>query len=837
MFEDFAEWAITAINNAQSEARNRRHSTIGPEHILLGLIAESQGLGGVVLRRLNLTLPAAHNIAKPLMPDGRYDLPYNIPMTDGSDIWPNNILFTDAAQRALRNSVLEREQLGHISVGTQHLLLGVLKEEGIVRRILQGAKLDPARIREELMTAMGVRDPQLVSIGVGPSATNHKSPVLDECGLDLTKMAATGRIDPVIGRHKEIERTVQILGRRTKNNPVLIGEPGVGKTAIAEGLALRIANENVPESLKGKRVVSLNVGLLLAGTTARGSFEDRLKKIMDEVRQNGNIILVIDEVHTLVGAGAAGGSLDAANILKPALARGELQCIGATTLDEYRQYIEKDAALERRFQPVTIGEPSAEETIEILYGLRGQYEEHHQLHISDEALEAAARLSDRYITERFLPDKAIDLIDEAASMVRIAASKLPPGVKGQTKELTAQLKTLRTRMSELVREQNFSEAQGVLAEVKSLCQRIDAIVGSPMRWDASVTAEDIAFIVSSWTGVPVTKFTETEGEQLLHLEDSLHQRVIGQDDAVKAVSGAVRRCRAGLKAPDKPIASFMFSGPTGVGKTELSKALAAYFFGSEEFMIRLDMSEYMERHTVSKLIGAPPGYVGYDEGGTLTEAVRRRPHTVLLFDEIEKAHPDVFNIMLQILEDGRLTDSKGRTVDFKNTLIIMTSNIGSNVIVKGGGLGFEFDPDASEAQYNRIRMLVNEELKGHFRPEFLNRLDDIIVFRQLNKDEVGEIATILIAELQSRIAKQGIVLEVSEACKDHVVTEGYNPSYGARPLRRAIVNFLEDALAEFMLSEQIETGETITLDLDSQGKVKVFKGTRIHESVLSVAAC
>jgi ATP-dependent Clp protease ATP-binding subunit ClpC len=637
-------------------------------------------------------------------------------------------------------------------------------------------------------------------------------------------MAIDNKLDPVVGRAKEIERVIQILGRRTKNNPVLIGEPGVGKTAIAEGLASRIASKDIPDILEDKRVVTLDIGLLVAGTKYRGEFEERLKKIMDEIRSAGNVILVIDEVHTLIGAGAAEGAIDAANILKPALARGELQCIGATTLDEYRKHIERDAALERRFQPVMVGEPTVDETIEILYGLRDRYEAHHKLKISDEALVAAAKLSDRYISDRFLPDKAIDLMDEAGSRVRLINSQLPPAAKELDKELRQILK----EKDDAVRSQDFDRAgelrdreMEIKAEIRTIAQtKSNSASGDGV--EPVVTEEDIAHIVASWTGVPVNKLTESESEKLLHMEDTLHQRLIGQEDAVKAVSRAIRRARVGLKNPNRPIASFVFSGPTGVGKTELAKSLASYFFGSEEAMIRLDMSEYMERHTVSKLIGSPPGYVGYNEGGQLTEAVRRRPYTVVLFDEIEKAHPDVFNMLLQILEDGRLTDAKGRTVDFKNTLLILTSNIGSKVIEKGGsGIGFDFAEDANESQYNRIRSLVNEELKNYFRPEFLNRLDEIIVFRQLNKLEVTQIAEIMLKEVFGRLTEKGIVLEVTDRFKDRLITEGYSPSYGARPLRRAIMRLLEDSLAEEILSGRIKDGDTALVDVDENGIVQV----------------
>jgi ATP-dependent Clp protease ATP-binding subunit ClpC len=670
---------------------------------------------------------------------------------------------------------------------------------------------------------------ETAEVSPGGSSGRTKTPTLDEFGSNLTQMAIDNKLDPVVGRAKEIERVIQILGRRTKNNPVLIGEPGVGKTAIAEGLASRIATKDVPDILEDKRVVTLDIGLLVAGTKYRGEFEERLKKIMDEIRSAGNVILVIDEVHTLIGAGAAEGAIDAANILKPALARGELQCIGATTLDEYRKHIERDAALERRFQPVMVGEPTVDETIEILYGLRERYEQHHKLKISDEALVAAAKLSDRYISDRFLPDKAIDLVDEAGSRVRLINSQLPPAAKELDKELRQILK----EKDDAVRSQDFDKAgelrdreMEIKAEIRAIAQSKTNATGTEGE-EPVVTEEDIAHIVASWTGVPVNKLTESESEKLLHMEDTLHQRLIGQDEAVKAVSRAIRRARVGLKNPNRPIASFVFSGPTGVGKTELAKSLAAYFFGSEEAMIRLDMSEYMERHTVSKLIGSPPGYVGYNEGGQLTEAVRRRPYTVVLFDEIEKAHPDVFNMLLQILEDGRLTDAKGRTVDFKNTLLILTSNIGSKVIEKGGsGIGFEFSEDASESTYNRIRSLVNEELKQYFRPEFLNRLDEIIVFRQLSKPEVTQIAEIMLKEVFGRLTEKGITLEVTERFKDRLIQEGYSPSYGARPLRRAIMRLLEDSLAEEILSGRIKDGDTALVDVDENGIVQVSSQQR-----------
>jgi ATP-dependent Clp protease ATP-binding subunit ClpC len=806
MFERFTEKAIKVIMLAQEEARRLGHNFVGTEQILLGLIGEGTGVAAKVLKSMGVNLKDARIEVEKII--GR-----------GSGFVAVEIPFTPRAKRVLELSLEEARQLGHNYIGTEHLLLGLIREgEGVAARVLENLGVDLSKVRTQVIRMLG--ETAEVSAGGGQGRT--KTPTLDEFGSNLTQMAGEGKLDPVVGRQKEIERVIQILGRRTKNNPVLIGEPGVGKTAIAEGLAQRISTGDIPDILEEKRVVTLDIGLLVAGTKYRGEFEERLKKIMDEIRSAGNVILVIDEVHTLIGAGAAEGAIDAANILKPALARGELQCIGATTLDEYRKHIERDAALERRFQPVMVGEPSVDETIEILHGLRDRYEQHHKLRIDDEALEAAAKLSDRYISDRYLPDKAIDLIDEAGSRVRLINSQLPPAAK----ELDKELRQLLKEKDNAVRSQDFDRAgelrdreMEIKAEIRAIAQgkKVDSDDGddSPV-----VTEEDIAQIVASWTGVPVNKLTESESEKLLHMEDTLHQRLIGQDEAVKAISRAIRRARVGLKNPNRPIASFIFSGPTGVGKTELTKSLAAYFFGSEEAMIRLDMSEFMERHTVSKLIGSPPGYVGYNEGGQLTEAVRRRPYTVVLFDEIEKAHPDVFNMLLQILEDGRLTDAKGRTVDFKNTLLIMTSNIGSKVIEKGGGgLGFDFEENQAESQYNRIRSLVNEELKQYFRPEFLNRLDEIIVFRQLTKDEVKEIGDILLKEVFGRLMEQGIALEVTERFKDRLVEEGYNPSYGARPLRRAIMRLLEDTLAEEILSGRLKDGDAAKVDIDEQGKV------------------
>jgi ATP-dependent Clp protease ATP-binding subunit ClpC len=841
MFERFTEKAIKVIMLAQEEARRLGHNFVGTEQILLGLIGEGTGVAAKVLKSMSVNLKDARVEVEKII--GR-----------GSGFVAVEIPFTPRAKRVLELSLEEARQLGHNYIGTEHLLLGLIREgEGVAARVLENLGVDLAKVRTQVIRMLG-ETAEVGAGGGGGGKGSNKTPTLDEFGTNLTHLAADGKLDPVVGRQNEIERVIQILGRRTKNNPVLIGEPGVGKTAIAEGLAQRINSGDVPDILEDKRVLTLDIGLLVAGTKYRGEFEERLKKIMEEIRTAGNVILVIDEVHTLIGAGAAEGAIDAANILKPALARGELQCIGATTLDEYRKHIERDAALERRFQPVMVGEPSVTDTIEILRGLKERYEEHHRLKISDEALVAAATLGDRYISDRFLPDKAIDLVDEAGSRVRLMNSKLPAAAK----EVDKQLRQVQKQKEDAVRQQDFTKAGELRDREVELREQIRSILQSrkgeasteataesatdspQLKLDGTltigsefsdvdrspvVTEEDIANIVASWTGVPVQKLTESESVKLLNMEETLHQRLIGQDEAVKAVSRAIRRARVGLKNPNRPIASFIFSGPTGVGKTELTKALASYFFGSEEAMIRLDMSEFMERHTVSKLIGSPPGYVGFNEGGQLTEAVRRRPYTVVLFDEIEKAHPDVFNLLLQLLEDGRLTDSKGRTVDFKNTLIIMTSNIGSKVIEKGGGgLGFEFGGgDVEETQYNRIRSLVNEELKQYFRPEFLNRLDEIIVFRQLNREEVKQIAEIMLKEVFARMLEKNIALSVTDGFKERLVEEGYNPSYGARPLRRAVMRLLEDSLAEEFLSGRIGDGDAALVDVDDSKQVVIRK--------------
>ena len=817
MFEYFSDKAIKAVMLAQEEARRLGHNFVGTEQILVGLMSEGTSVAAKTLKAQGLSLREVQKEVEAIIGRGSGFLPVEIP-------------FTPRAKRIFETAMKEARQMGNNYIGPEHILLGLLQDnEGVASKVLENLGVDRSQVRTEVIRALG--EEATVAPGGGGRSKSAKTATLDEYGTNLTQLAAEGKLDPMIGRQREIERVIQILGRRTKNNPVLVGEPGVGKTAIAEGLAQRIVNNDVPDVLENKQVISLSMGTLIAGTRFRGEFEERLKTIVEEIRTAGNIILVIDEIHTIVGAGSIEGTMDASNMLKPALARGELQCLGATTLDEYRKYIERDAALERRFQPVMVGEPTVEETVEILFGLRRAYEQHHQLTISDQALYAAATLSDRYISDRFLPDKAIDLIDEAGSRVRVMNSKVPPELRELKRELTKVIAEKETA----VKLQDFDQASELRDRELEIKDRLETptqktnIAGTGLI----VTEDDIAEILAAWTGINVNKLTESESVKLLKLEDILHERLIGQNEAVGAVSRAIRRARVGLKNPDRPIASFIFSGPTGVGKTELTKALATYFFGAEEAMIRLDMSEYMERHTVSKLIGSPPGFVGYEEGGQLTEAVRRRPYTVVLFDEIEKAHPDVFNLLLQILEDGRLTDAKGRTVSFKNTLIIMTSNVGSKVIEKGGGgLGFEWGA-ASEAdqQYNRIKNLVHEELKQYFRPEFLNRLDEIIVFRQLEKSEVKQIAEILLRDLLARLMERDITLTVSEGFKDHLVNVGFDPKYGARPLRRALMNLLEDALAEALLAGTIKDGDRAFIDVDQEGKVTISPGDHALNSI------
>ena len=782
MFEYFNEKAIKNVVLAQEEARNTGHNLVGTEHILLGVIGEGTSTAAELLGNFGIELDRTRDLAIDVVGKGSGFIPANIP-------------FTPKAKRILEQAFNEARQLKSNFISPEHILLAIIKQsDNMAVKLLSKQNVDLKQLRTELIKKLG--EAEVVAATAtkdnpfGFGGGREKQTKLKEFSINLTDLAREGKLDPVVGRYPEIERAVQILGRRTKNNPILVGEPGVGKTAIAEGLAQRIVDGDVSSLLADKEVISLDMGSLLAGTKFRGEFEERLKSIVEEVRSAGNIILVIDEIHTIVGAGAMGGAMDAANMLKPALGRGEIQCLGSTTLDEYRQHIERDAALERRFQKVMVGEPSVEDAIEILTGLRKTYEDFHKVKYTDEAIETAVTFSERYITDRFLPDKAIDLIDEAGSRTHLNHC-----LQGK-EENTVDLPTI-----------------------------------NPEALTPVVDEEAIAKIVAAWTGVPVTKMTETESESLMYLEDNLHERVIGQDEAVRAVSRALRRSRSGLGDRDRPIASLFFSGPTGVGKTELAKALATEMFGTEEAIVRVDMSEYMESHTVSKLIGSPPGFVGYDEGGQLTEAVRRQPYSIVLFDEIEKAHPDVFNLMLQLLDDGRLTDAQGRTVSFKNTVIIMTSNIGSKVIEKGGsGLGFEFSGDKDEAQYNRIKELVNTELKNYFRPEFINRLDEIIVFRQLTKPEVRQIASILLKEVSSRLEEQReITLGVTTAFEDKVIEEGFDPSYGARPLRRAIMRLLEDSLAEAILTGRVNDGDNALIDLDNNGTTTV---TAVKEQVL-----
>ncbi len=804
MFERFTDRSITVIIAAQGEARRLRQSVVGTELILLGLLQEDKGPAVTLLAQVGITTDNVRSHVEQRLADRTGRTPTEIP-------------FTPKAKLILEQAVVLSQELQTDRIDPEHLLLSLTQDEdNEARRILQilGADLD--QLAADLLKQL--RQPLVVA------ATKERSPegsrpsrghsTLKEFGINLTERAKSGALDPLVGRQRELDRVIQILGRRTKNNPVLLGEPGVGKTAVAEGLAQRIVDGTVPTDLRDKQVISLNMAALVSGTQMRGAFEERLTNLVQEVRQDPSIILFLDELHTLVGAGSLQGGIDAANILKPALARGELQCIGATTLAEYRQHIEKDAALERRFQPVQVGEPSVSETIEILFGLRSRYEDHHQLSISDPALVAAAQLADRYIADRFLPDKAIDLIDEAGSRVRVRQAMQSP-----TRQLKQQLQSVIQAKEAAVERQDFEHASQLRDQELALEQQIKDLKAEERSQAPAVQVEDIAQVVEAWTGIPVNQLTETESRMLMHLEETLHQRVIGQEEAVSAVARAIRRSRIDLRDPDRPLGSFIFMGPTGVGKTELAKALASSLFGTEESMIRLDMSEYMEPHTVSKLIGSPPGYVGYGEGGKLTEAVRRRPYTVVLLDEIEKAHPDVFNLLLQLLEDGHLTDAQGRRVSFKNTMIILTSNVGARVLEKGSA-GFGFDTLADhdpQSQYQAMRERVREELQQMFRPEFLNRLDDIIVFRALNREELRQVADLLLQEITDRLeSQQQIHLTVTPAGKDYLVSQGYDPTYGARPLRRTLIRLVEDPLAEALLRGDIQSGEQVTLDLEAE---------------------
>ncbi len=810
MFERFTDRARRVLVLAQEEARLLNHNFIGTEHILLGLIHEGEGVAAKALESLGVSLEAVREkVEETIGPAGS--------STTGSPP------FTPRAKKVLELSLREALQLGHNYIGTEHMLLGLVREgEGVAAQVLVSLGADLPRVRQQVIQLLsGYQSPggkEGAAAGAGPSAGQEAptgSPVLDQFGRNLTQLARERKLDPVIGRDREIERVMQVLSRRTKNNPVLIGEPGVGKTAIVEGLSQKIVTGDVPETIKGKQLYTLDLGALVAGSRYRGDFEERLKKVLKEIRTRGDIILFIDELHTLVGAGAAEGAIDAASILKPMLARGELQTIGATTLDEYRKHLEKDAALERRFQPIKVEEPSLSHTIEILKGLRDRYESHHGVTITDQAVVAAANLADRYIADRYLPDKAIDLIDEAGSRLRIRRMATPPDYKAIEDDIAR----VRKDKELAIEKQNFEQAKKFREREEELLQRKAA---KEQEWRAEgvdlfdvVDEEVIADVLSNWTGIPVYKLTEEETAKLLRMEDELHKRVIGQEDAIHAVSQAIRRTRAGLKDPKRPSGSFIFLGPSGVGKTETAKTLAEFLFGDEGSLIQLDMSEYMEKHTVSRLVGSPPGYVGYEEGGQLTEAVRRKPFSVVLFDEIEKAHPDVFNALLQILEDGRLTDSQGRSVDFKNTVIIMTSNLGTADLRKAS-VGFAKTSEA--VTYEKMKLKVNDALKAHFRPEFLNRIDDVIVFHELTKDEVTEIIDLMIKRVRSSLESQGLAIELTQAAKYYVVEKGYDPTMGARPLRRALQRLVEDPLSEKILWKEFRAGETIIVDIEDDAE-------------------
>lgn len=800
VFDRFTERAQKVMVFSQEEAVRLNHNYIGTEHILLGLIREGEGVAAQVLRNKGIALDEVRRQVEAVVGKGKHQV-------------EQVMGYTPRTKTLLELSVEEARSLGHNYIGTEHLLLALIREgEGVAAQILVGMGLNLEAVKQEVISLLS--DERSKGKPAASAARNTSTPSLNQFGRDLTEMAKEGKLDPIIGREKEIERVIQILSRRTKNNPVLIGDPGVGKTAIAEGLAQKIMEGNIPEILKGKRVVTLDLSSMVAGSKYRGEFEERLKNVMNEIREAKNIILFIDEMHTIIGAGGAEGAIDASNILKPALARGEIQAIGATTLDEYRKHVEKDPALERRFQPVMVGEPTKEEALLILEGLRDKYEAHHKVKITDEAIKAAVDLSDRYIADRYLPDKAIDLVDEAASKVRIKTFTAPPDLKKLEEELAA----LDKEKAEAISLQEYERAAQLRDKMNSIKQQLEE---SKKSWadkasskDSIVTDEDIAAIVSSWTGIPVTKLAEEESQRLLNLESILHSRVIGQEEAVLAVSKAIRRARVGLKDPKRPVGSFIFLGPTGVGKTELSKALAEALFGDENAVIRIDMSEYMEKHTVSKLIGSPPGYVGYDEGGQLTEKVRRKPYSVILLDEIEKAHPDVFNVLLQILDDGRLTDGKGRTVDFKNTVVIMTSNVGVSTIKKQAVMGFSTSRNEREDAYEKMKENVMEELKRTFRPEFINRVDEIIVFHQLEEEHLKQIVDLMLKSLMGRIKEMNISIDVTDNAKALLVKKGYDQAYGARPLRRAIQKMVEDRLSEEMLKGEIKPGSEVLIDAE-----------------------
>jgi len=815
MFERFTERAKATLMHAQKESQRLQHGYIGTEHILFG-IASVEGAGSNLLHEAGLTKEVIQSMIEETLGTGNG-------MFSGS----GQFALTPRTKRLLDNSFKEARNLGQNYISPEHMLLAILsEEEGVAYSMIESQSIDITKLKNEIIKSFSNQNQSQEPETRGQDRVETKA--LDQFGKDLTEMARDGKLDPVIGRGDETERILEILSRRTKNNPVLIGDPGVGKTAIAEGLAQRIVKGNIPELLKDKRVVSLDISQMLAGAKYRGEFEERLKNVLNEIKSAKNVILFIDEIHTIIGAGGAEGAIDAANILKPALARGEIQAIGATTIDEYRKHFEKDSALERRFQPVHVGEPTKEEAKLILKGLRDKYEAHHRIKITDEALDAAVELSDRYITDRFLPDKAIDLMDEAAAKVRIQNLTAPPDIK----KIEEELKNIKKEKEEAVSLQDYEKAAKLRDKENEVRKTLEDTknkwkTGAIGSADLVVGEEDIAQVVSRWTKVPVKKLTESESDKLLNLEKILHERVIGQEEAVSSISRAVRRARVGLKDPNRPIGSFIFLGPTGVGKTELSKALAVAMFGSEKSMIRVDMSEYMEKHTVSRLIGSPPGYVGYDEGGQLTEAVRRNPYSVVLFDEIEKAHPDVFNVLLQILEDGRLTDGKGKTVNFKNTIIIMTSNVGASTIKKQKTVGFSIAQDASSEEYDRMKENIMEELKRSFRPEFLNRIDDTIVFHSLSSEDLDKITRLMLDEVSRRIAEREIYLSFSDETTAFMTKSGFDTAYGARPLRRAITKELEDTLSEEMLKGLIQKGDEVLVNVED-GKL-VFKKTGARE--------
>ncbi len=812
MFGRFTERAQRVLVLAQEEAREMNHNFIGTEHLLLGLVREGEGIASKVLESLGVKLETIRSQMEKVM--GKGDKP------------PATISYTPRAKKVIELAIEEGRNLGHNYVGTEHLLLGLVREgEGVAAQVLSSLGVDLEDARKMVLQNLEKGDAPIGKVG-RPRKEKSKTPTLDNFGRDLTRYAEENKLDPVVGREREIERVLQILSRRTKNNPCLIGEPGVGKTAIAEGLAQLIVDANVPETLKDKRVVTIDMAGLVAGTKYRGEFEERLRKLLDEIREAGDVILFIDEMHTIIGAGGAEGAIDASNILKPSLARGEIQCIGATTLDEYRKHVERDPALERRFQPITVDEPTRKESLSILKGLRDRYEAHHRVKIPDEALEAAVNLSDRYITDRFLPDKAIDLMDEAASRVRLKNYTAPPNLK----KLEEDIERIRNEKEAAVQNQEFEAAAKIRDKEQTLREELTKL---KKEWekkkvsdDMIVTEEEIAQIVSIWTGIPVKKLAEEETARLLKMESILHERVIGQDEAVKAVSRAIRRARAGLKDPKRPIGSFIFLGPTGVGKTELARALAESLFGDEESMIRLDMSEYAERHTTARLVGAPPGYVGYEEGGQLTEKVRRKPYSVILLDEIEKAHPEVFNTLLQVLEDGRLTDGKGRVVDFRNTVVIMTSNVGAEFIRKQTTLGF--GTGNKEKGYEDMKDRMMEDLRKTFRPEFLNRIDEVIVFHSLDEEHLNEIVDLMLNELTLRFKDFGLGLEVTAEAKIFLAKEGYDPKYGARPLRRVIQKYLENEASEEMLKGNFQKGDTIVVQI-KDGKINFTKNEKVLE--------